>query len=116
MKKILALLLVLVLAISLVACGSGQSSGSDNDDDKKSEDKNKNDEKDENSGGDKQLSFARGKIENNVYKNEFVGFEIAMADSWTISSDADIARLCGVTEDEIKGDGYKNLLEQFGSM
>lgn len=116
MKKIIALLLVLVLAFSLVACGSSQSSGSGNDDDKKSEDKNKNDEKDKNSGGDKQVSFARGKVENNVYKNEFVGIEIAMADSWTISSDADIARLCGVTVEEMQGEGYKNLLEQFGSM
>jgi len=116
MKKIIALLLVLVLAFSLVACGSSQSSSSDNDDDKKSEDKNKSEEKDNTNGGNKQLSFARGKIENNVYKNDFIGFEIAMEGSWTISSDADIARLCGVTEDEIKGDGYKTLLEQFGSM
>ena len=105
MKKISLLFTLLLAVCSVTACGDNNDSSEegnsasdsssriikddDDEDDEKSDDKEdeKSDDKDEEKSG----SFTRGKVEDNVYSNEFSGLTFEIPDGWTILSDEEIS-------------------------
>ena len=90
MKKLLSLTLAIVMVFLMVACNA-----TPNSDDK---------------GNDK-AEFSRGKIEGDVYTNEFLGFEFTKPESWVYSTDEEIAALVNLSVDTILGDNFKDALE-----
>ena len=72
MTKWLSLTLAIVMAVLLVGCNDEQGDGK----------------------GKKELS--RGKIEESVYTNEYLGFKFTKPESWVFSTDEEIAEAVGL--------------------
>lgn len=106
MKKLLALFLAVILTLSFAACGSEQSGTNNGGTD--------------NNGGSNQASggvnLTHVTVDSGIYKNNFLGLEIEIPASWSCLSDAQIADLCGVSVDEIKGEEFKKCVDAYGSM
>ncbi len=95
MKKILALLLAIVMMSMLVACGTDSPNGDVND-----------------TGVETQKAeLSRGKIEGDIYKNEYLGFEFVKPSTWIYSTDEEIAAAMNIAVDNILGDKYREALE-----
>ncbi|MBE6812925.1 MAG: hypothetical protein E7523_08585 [Ruminococcaceae bacterium] len=52
----------------------------------------------------------RGTVDGNTYRNEFIGIEITLDDTWTFYNDEQIAALYGLTADRA-GEDFANLIE-----
>ena len=105
MKKLFALMLVIVFAFSLAACGETPSlpatdTGSDSGTGTET----------------KKAEFSHGRIEDDVYVNEFLGFRFTKPASWVYSTDAELAALVNQSVDMFFGDKYKDALEQSASV
>ncbi len=87
MKKCIALLLVIVTVTLLVGCVTDMPQGKQN------------------------AQPVRGKIEGDVYKNEFLGFEFTKPASWVYSTDEEIAAAMNLAVDNFLGDKFKEALE-----
>ena len=77
MKKLTAVLLALICVFTLAACG-------------------KTAEKKE---------FTPGKIEGNVYKNEFAGIKLEAGSSWTFATDDEVSEFASDSTDDTDDDG-----------
>ena len=87
MKRIFALLLAFVIMSTMSACAfSGL--------------------------GNQTAKLSRGTIEDDVYKNEFLGFEFTKPDSWVYSTDEEIADVMNVAVDSLMGEKFKDALEK----
>ncbi len=95
MKKNFALALAILMMLMLVACGNDTPQGNVSDTDAETQ----------------KAELSRGKIEGDVYKNEFLGFEFVKPSSWVYSTDEEIAAVMNVAVDNILGDKYKEALE-----
>ena len=90
MKRILCLILAALMMVSVFAgCTTGNVKG----------------EVSQNSEGE----FGLGKAQGNTYKNEFLGLECSLPDSWSFYNDSQIAELNGVAQDYLDEDAAEAL-------
>lgn len=87
MKRIFALLLTVVIVLTMASCDLGAFGASG-------------------------AKPTRGTIEDNVYKNEFLGFQFTKPDSWKYSTDEEIAEVMNVAVDNLMGEKFKDALEK----
>ena len=83
MKKFLALLLAIVMVTMVVGCVDNQ----------------------------QKAELSRGKIEGDVYKNEFLGFEFTKPATWVYSTDEEIAAAMNIAVENILGENFKQAME-----
>lgn len=93
MKKFISLLLAVVMLFLLVGCNSNPKP----DDPKKAE-------------------LSRGKIDGDVYSNEFLGFKFTKPQSWVYSTDEEIAAAVNMGTEMFLGENFKEALDKSGSM
>lgn len=86
MKKWLSLTLAIVMAVLLIGCNDEQGDGN----------------------GKKELS--RGKIEESVYTNEYLGFKFTKPESWVYSTDEEIAEAVNLSVDLLLGENFEDTL------
>ena len=78
---------------------SSDSKKKKNDEKKSSTDSEKDkddEEKDKDDDDKKSMEFSRGKVENNVYTNEFSGLTIETPEGWSVYSDEEIKQTMGI--------------------
>ena len=97
-KKLLALLLALILALTCVACA------------------NTLEEDDDGEGATKKVELSRGKIDGNVYENEYLGFKFTKPESWVYSTDEEIAEVLNIGAEMILGDNFSEALKNSTSI
>lgn len=102
MKRLISFLLILVMIVMLVGCNSGASDqtttttttadcGSSNEPQK--------------------TELSRGKMEGDVYKNDYLGFQFKKPATWIYYTDEEIAQLLNFTVDSILNENFKETLE-----
>ena len=87
MKRISALLLAIVMMLTMSACDFGDF-------------------------GNQGAKPSRGTITDNVYTNEFLGFQFTKPASWVYSTDEEIAEVMNLAVDSLMGDKFKEALEK----
>lgn len=118
MKKIVALLLATVMVFLLVACGSDPKDDGVKQDDPAqtvapSEENPKNDNDEEEPV--QKTEVSRGKIENGVYTNDFLGFKFTKPALWVYSTDEEIAAMLNLSA-EMLGEKFSQALENNQTM
>lgn len=95
MKKVLALLLAIVMMSMLVACTTDSPNTDVSDTGVQTQ----------------KAELSRGKVEGDIYKNEYLGFEFVKPSTWVYSTDEEIAAMMNIAVDNILGDKYREALE-----
>ena len=106
MKKWLSLTLAIVMVLMLVACGTDTTDG-----DIVTEGPVVTEPADIENNKEEKVELSRGKIDGDVYTNEFLGFEFTKPDSWMYYSDEEVAALMNLTADEVFGVKFNDALE-----
>lgn len=115
MKKTVCLLLVLAMAFLLIGCNSAPK----NDDVKQDDPAVTTAPKD--NGPEKEdpiekPEISRGKIDGDVYTNEYMGFTFTKPASWLYATDDEIAQLINVAVDNVLGESFKESAERIISV
>jgi len=105
MKKIIVIILCFSMMLSLAACFNS-SSEEDIRGNQFSSEKVPEDSKTENTE-----EFSRGKTENLVYENEFIGIGCALESNWRFYSDEEIMEINNVTAG-IAGEEFEEILQE----
>lgn len=94
MKKIISVFLTIAIVFSLVGCMPNPSDTTTNPDKTQ------------------KAELSRGKIEGDVYKNEYLGFEFTKPASWIYSTDEEVAALLNMAAETLISDNnFKEALE-----
>ena len=125
MKKILSLLLAIFMVTFLVACNgdgpndSGVSSEvqitseaeASSETETQSETEALSETEASTEGETFKVLLSRGKIDGDIYRNEYLGFEFTKPASWVYATDEEIATALNLAVDNILGDNFKAALE-----
>ena len=90
MKKLVALLLALVMVFLLIGCGANPK---------------------EKEAHAQKAEISRGKIENGIYTNDFLGITFTKPQSWIFSTDEEIAALINISAESFLNENLKEILE-----